>query len=127
MVLFSGGRSDQIDTKSAMGRFFFTLLAAVAEMERNLISERTVDALARKKENGERCGEIPLGFDVRDGMLVENEQEQAVIRRILAWHHGGISYRRIAERLTSERVRTKKGLDKWNYQTVRNIILRHAC
>jgi DNA invertase Pin-like site-specific DNA recombinase len=39
---------ETLDTRSAMGRFFFTLTAALAEMERRLIGERTKSALAHK-------------------------------------------------------------------------------
>jgi site-specific DNA recombinase len=34
---------EALDTKSAMGKFFFTLTAALAEMEREIIGERTKD------------------------------------------------------------------------------------
>jgi site-specific DNA recombinase len=44
---------EALDTKSAMGKFFFTLTAALAEMEREIIGERTKDVLQRKKANGE--------------------------------------------------------------------------
>ncbi len=48
--------SENLDTKSAMGKFFFTLTAALAEMEREIIGERTKDVLQRKKANGEVYG-----------------------------------------------------------------------
>lgn len=37
--------NESLDTKSAMGKFFFTLTTALAEMERNIVSERTFTAL----------------------------------------------------------------------------------
>lgn len=43
--------TESIDTSSAMGRFFFHIIAAMAELERGLISERTkagIDAMKRK-------------------------------------------------------------------------------
>src|SRR5690606_15790562 len=33
--------TEKLDTGSAMGRFFFTLVASLAEMERGIIAERT--------------------------------------------------------------------------------------
>ena len=36
---------ETLDTQSAMGWFFFTLTAALAEMERRIIGERTKAAL----------------------------------------------------------------------------------
>jgi site-specific DNA recombinase len=118
--------NERLDTKSAIGKFFFSLMASLAEMERNIISERTVDALACKKAKGERVGEIPLGYDNVSGQLVENVKEQAIINCILDLRVDGLSYRAIADRLTAESIETKKGLDRWNYQTVRNIIKKSA-
>ena len=37
--------TDSIDTKTAMGKFFLNIMASLAQMERDLISERTKDAL----------------------------------------------------------------------------------
>ena len=64
---------ESLDTQSAMGKFFFTLTAALAEMERGLIGERTKAALARKKERGEKTGGcVPYGYDILDASLAEN-------------------------------------------------------
>ncbi len=41
-----------IDTTTAAGKLFFTLIAAFAEFERNLISERTKDGLAATSGRG---------------------------------------------------------------------------
>jgi len=38
-----------LNTATAMGRFFLNMMAAFAELERNLIAERTAAALAHKK------------------------------------------------------------------------------
>ena len=45
-----------IDTTSAAGKLFFTIVAAFAEFERNLISERTKDGLAATKGRGRNGG-----------------------------------------------------------------------
>lgn len=41
-----------LDTSTAAGRFAATVLAAAAELERNLISQRTKDALAAARKRG---------------------------------------------------------------------------
>jgi DNA invertase Pin-like site-specific DNA recombinase len=47
-----------------MGRFFLTVMAGAAEMERNLVRERTAAAMAYKASNGEYVGgKVPYGFD----------------------------------------------------------------
>ena len=63
--------SEKLDTQSALGRFFFTLTASLAEMERGLISERTKAALAQKRANGEKTGgDCPYGYKAVNGKLV---------------------------------------------------------
>ena len=45
-----------IDTTSATGKLFFTILAAFAEFERDLIAERTRDGLAAATKRGRNGG-----------------------------------------------------------------------
>jgi DNA invertase Pin-like site-specific DNA recombinase len=52
-----------IDTTSSSGRLLFTVLAAVAEIERDLISERTRAGLARARAQGKRIGRPPGAKD----------------------------------------------------------------
>jgi site-specific DNA recombinase len=53
--------------------FMRRIMTAVAEQERAMISLRTKVALAEKKKRGERLGQPPFGFSVKDGRLVTNE------------------------------------------------------
>jgi len=48
--------SESLDTSSPHGRMIFTVMAAFAELERDMISERTRHALSVKKSNGQRMG-----------------------------------------------------------------------
>lgn len=45
-----------IDTSSAAGRFFFNMLASVAEFEADLNQERTLDGLATARARGRKGG-----------------------------------------------------------------------
>lgn len=47
---------NQIDTSTAMGRFFFTVMSAFSEMEAELIRERVKAGLIAAKENGKTLG-----------------------------------------------------------------------
>lgn len=49
--------TQDIDTTTATGRLVFTILAAVAEMERELISERVIADMARAKAEGKPIGQ----------------------------------------------------------------------
>lgn len=47
---------DDINTTNAGGRFYFHMLAAVAEFERDLIRERTKAGMASARRNGKHLG-----------------------------------------------------------------------
>jgi DNA invertase Pin-like site-specific DNA recombinase len=113
-----------INTKTAAGQFMITVLAGVAEMERNMISERTSAALQYKKGQGEIYGPVPYGKVIEDGRLVEDPYERAVLRDIqeLREVHGA-SYRLIAWGLNECRIPTKQG-GTWHPGTVR-YMLKH--
>jgi DNA invertase Pin-like site-specific DNA recombinase len=55
--------TDAIDTGSASGRFFFHVMASLAEMERDLIIERTKAGLEAARRNGRIGGRKPKMTD----------------------------------------------------------------
>ena len=83
--------NDQFDTTSAAGRMFFTVLAAMNQMERELAAERTKDALAFKKAAGEVYSPVPFGFRAVEGRLEQVEAEAAVVAEILTMRGEGSS------------------------------------
>ncbi|MCK4786226.1 MAG: recombinase family protein [Desulfobacteraceae bacterium] len=118
--------TERLDTQSAMGKFFFTIMAAAAEMERNLISERTRDALRHKKALGEVYNHAPYGYDIVERKLVPNKVEQKVIARILTLRDDKMSLQCIASDLNNEGIRTKKG-KAWFPKTVSDVIKNAEC
>jgi DNA invertase Pin-like site-specific DNA recombinase len=48
--------NESIDTSTAMGKMVFTVLGAVAELERNIIRERVTAGLRRAKKEGKTIG-----------------------------------------------------------------------
>jgi DNA invertase Pin-like site-specific DNA recombinase len=53
---------EAIDTTTAIGQFFFQITGAFAELERNLMRERTRAGLASARRRG-RCGGRPRAID----------------------------------------------------------------
>lgn len=51
--------SENLDTKSPAGRFFFTIFSSVAQYERELIEERKAAGVAAAKKRGVRFGRKP--------------------------------------------------------------------
>jgi DNA invertase Pin-like site-specific DNA recombinase len=101
--------SEKIDTGSATGRLFYNILSAMAEWEREIISERTKTALAVKRENGERIsGQAPYGFRFAADKLVIDDKEQETIRKILELHSKGLSIRGIVDFLKAHGYRNRR-------------------
>lgn len=119
-----GGQA--IDTSTAMGRFFLTVMAGAAEMERNLIRERTTAAMAHMRSKGERVGEVPYGYRLAaDGHTLEREPaEQACVALVRAYRTEGLSIRAIAARLDAEAVPARGG--RWHPTTVARLLERDA-
>lgn len=117
--------AEKVDTKSAIGRFFLTICAAFAEMERGVIGERTAVALAHKQAVGEHVGAVPYGFrmDRRGGRLVPHEEEAGTVALVTELRSRGLTLQAIVEELTSQGVPTKRG-GAWYPATVRKILAR---
>ncbi len=76
--------SESIDTSTPMGKMVFTVIAAVAELERSLIRERVIMGLQRAKAQGKRIGRPAVNLDSD---------------KLLALREEGLSYRAIARQL----------------------------
>lgn len=110
-----GGQT--LNTATAMGRFFLNTMAGFAELERNLIAERTEAALAHKKRHRKAYSPTPYGYDRVDDDLVKNEGEHEVLGRIASLRKSGWSFAKIAEALNKWGVASKRGA-KWYASTV---------
>ena len=104
-----------LDTATYQGRFVVTIMSAMAEMERGMISLRQKDVHQDRRDNkkvwGVDLGPLPL-------------VEKSVSERILSERTLGLSYKAIAEKLNSEGLKTVLGGVKWYPSTVRHIYLR---
>lgn len=62
-ISFKSIREDIIDTSTSQGRFILHILAAAAELESCIISERVKDGIARTRAQGNRFGRKRKPFD----------------------------------------------------------------
>src|SRR5215813_4815672 len=76
--------NESIDTSTPMGKMIFTVIGAVAELERSLIRERVMMGLDRSKRQGKRLG--------RPRRLLDRH-------RVDALRGGGLSLQQIATML----------------------------
>jgi DNA invertase Pin-like site-specific DNA recombinase len=70
-----------IDTSGPMGKLVFSVLAAIAEFERELIKERVVAGIKEAQRKGKHCGRPAKEFDI---------EKAAKLRQ------GGLSWRKLA-------------------------------
>lgn len=115
-----GGQT--VRTQSPMGRMMLTVMAGLAELERNLIAERTAVALGHKKAHLQVYGPVPYGFERKGNLLVVVPAEQAIIEQMRAWRDAGTSLRQIATFLNEKRVATKAGGQRWYASTVHKVL-----
>ena len=111
-----------VDTSTSTGRMVLTVLAAVAQMERERLSERVADALQHKKRERQRYCNRVYGWGDRDGNLEPVAAEQAVITRMCQARAGGESLQAIADQLTDGGVTAPAGGRMWHRETVRRIL-----
>lgn len=98
-----------LDTTTANGRMMAGIVAVVAEWERELIGQRTRDALAVKRMQG-----VTLGRP--------RTMPADLVTRMRRMRERGASYAGIAEKLNAERVPTAQGGQRWYPSTVRKAL-----
>jgi site-specific DNA recombinase len=125
---------ESLDTTTPAGRFVLTLFAALAQLERDTIVERTTAGRdARGKRDGERGGRVPYGyrrvFDPKTGASVGVEvveDQAAVVRRVIRARKRGQSWRAIAEKLNQDQVPAPRGATAWRHSSVQSIVENEA-
>lgn len=100
-----------LDTATPQGRFVVTIMAAMAEMERGMISERAKDIHKDRRETNKRWG-IDLG---PKPLIEEDVREEIKKLRDL-----GLSYQAIAKKFNSSGIPTSNGGKEWYASTVRH-------
>src|SRR5262245_33508383 len=87
--------NESIDTSTPTGKMIFTVLAAVAELERDIIVERVKSGLARTRKQGKHLGRPKVIFD--------REKARAL-------YQSGMGSRTIAKKLGISRETVRKVL-----------------
>ncbi|MDA4127332.1 MAG: recombinase family protein [Thaumarchaeota archaeon] len=117
--------TEALDTSSPAGRFNMRSLGSVAELERELIAERTrlgMYGLARARRWPN--GRPPLGYDLDvKGRLVINADEARTVARIFDDYVGKRSMAQLAYDLNTQGVPMKGGArGRWTARAVRDIL-----
>ena len=126
--------TEPFDTSTPTGKFFMTLLASIAALERDTILERTMLGKERAAKEGRWSGgQYPYGYRIGDdGKLETYEPEAEVVRLIFKLYLEGMRMVPLAEYLNARDIPTptksKKlmhaSTGKWNAGHI-SIILRN--
>jgi len=124
-ILNISGQS--VDTSSPMGKFFITMMAGAAELEKNLIKERCCNGREARRGEGKIIGSLPYGYRLgHDGKtLIEKPIEQEALHLIRKLKASGRSLRAIAAELNAQGYTTKKG-STWTHGHVQGVLRRAA-
>jgi DNA invertase Pin-like site-specific DNA recombinase len=108
-----------LDTTTPAGALMVTVMAGVAQMERDVLADRTAAAMKHLRDSRRLYNHPPLGYGAvedrarNDGTmtyrLVAEEREMAVVRRIHSMRADGMSMGRIARALNEEGIIGKAG------------------
>lgn len=115
--------NDNINTLDSDAEMRLAFLATIAQEESRKTSERVKWGLRRQMEKGVVLGRDMLGYDVRDGKLIINEEGAETVR--LIYHKfldEGKGAHRIAKELREEGVKTSTRMKDWSYTVILRIL-----
>jgi DNA invertase Pin-like site-specific DNA recombinase len=111
-----------VDTSSPTGIAILTMLAAMAQLERSVIIERTQSGRRRKfEEGGFAYGSPRFSKKSENGILVDNPDEMEIVKIIQNHRRSGKSLGQISKYLNKNGYPSKRG-GKWYPQTVKVVL-----
>src|SRR5579863_7376727 len=100
--------TQQFNTTTSMGRLTLNVLLSFAQFEREVIGERIRDKIAASKRKGIWVGgNLPLGYDLKDGKIAVVEEQAELVRSIFRRYLelGGVN--ELVRDLSERNIRTK--------------------
>ncbi len=64
---------EQVDTSTPMGKAMFTIIAAISELERDILRERVIAGVRRAQAQGKHCGRPRREIDTRPALALLRE------------------------------------------------------
>src|SRR6202795_1293723 len=103
--------TQQFNTTTSMGRLTLNVLLSFAQFEREVTSERIRDKIAASKRKGLWVGgNLPMGYEMKDGKIAVVEEEAELVRSIYRRYLelGGVN--ELLRDLKERNIRTKSRL-----------------
>jgi site-specific DNA recombinase len=103
--------TQQFNTTTSMGRLTLNVLLSFAQFEREVTSERIRDKIAASKRKGLWVGgNLPLGYEMKDGKLAVVEEDAELVRSIFRRYLELGSVNELLRDLRERDIRTKSRL-----------------
>jgi site-specific DNA recombinase len=100
--------TQQFNTTTSMGRLTLNVLLSFAQFEREVTSERIRDKIAASKRKGLWVGgNLPLGYEIKDGKIAIVEEEAELVRWIFRRYLELGSVNELVRDLRERNIRTK--------------------
>ena len=100
--------TQQFNTTTSMGRLTLNVLLSFAQFEREVTSERIRDKIAASKRKGLWVGgNLPLGYEMKDGKIAIVEEEAELVRSIFRRYLELGSVNELVRDLRERNIRTK--------------------
>jgi site-specific DNA recombinase len=119
--------TESFDTSTSIGRLMLHLLGAVAEFERDLITERVTSNLRGIVMRQKRfvSGSPVYGYKHIDKRLTIDSEASSRVLDMVQWFISGWSFRGIAKKLNEENIKSPMG-KLWSPQSVKQILSNEA-
>jgi site-specific DNA recombinase len=101
--------SENFDTSSPIGKLVVQLMASIAEMERNTLSENVKLGMTQRAREGSWNGGVVFGYDSVEKELIVNPKEAEIVQLIFTLYAEGSGLKAIANHLNKGSYRTKRG------------------
>jgi len=99
------------------------VMQMVAQIERELASQRTRLAMKALRDQGKHCGSTPYGYTIVKGKLEPKAVEIDVVHQIVELRAKKTTFADIAAYFTASNVPTRRG-GRWSAEQVRSILQR---
>jgi len=117
--------NENIDCSSSMGTVVLTVLAALAQFEREQIADRTRDAFKYLRQQNVRISyKVPFGYKRKGPKLIPIQAEQDAIDLMKRLSAKKYSLRGICKALEKRGIKTKNNQSCWRPSAVHGILAR---